>query len=339
MTFLIGGDISLLTKMEELGQVYTDADGPADFLTLVKRHGWNFLRLRLWVDPSGDDLFVNDLAYTVALGKRIKEAGFQLLLDFHYSDSWADPGQQTKPAAWAELPFDTLADQVELYSLEVITEMRRGGAMPDMVQIGNEITPGMLWPDGQIYGGTKPNTGGFPAFAALVRAGIAGTLAGAGDDRPRIMIHIDRGGDWAGTRTFFDALAAEGVDYDVMGLSFYPFFHGPLPLLEETLQQAALRYHKPIVVVETGYPYGGSSDHADWIPSGLTYPMTPDGQREFLADLVAAIHRVPENLGIGVNYWAPEWLKIDGLRSSWHWKTLFDQNGHALPGLSFGPPS
>ncbi len=327
--FLTGGDISLLTRMEQLGQVYKDRGQARDLLEIFRSRGCNVMRLRLWVQPSGEDIFVNDLAYTIALGRRIKDAGFALLLDFHYSDTWADPGAQAKPASWQNLAFPQLVRQVEVYSRDVITAMCRGGASPNIVQIGNEIPDGMLWPDGRI----SDNPRGFDGLAALLRAGIAGVQSGAGANAPQIMIHIDRGGDWDGTEHFYDALEAHGIPYDLIGLSFYPFYHGPLESLRDTLVRTARRYGKPINVVETGYPYAGT-----WEQNGLTYPVTPDGQRRFLADLATLVAGVPDGLGHGVIYWAPEWLEINGLRSSWDSRTLFDRDGNALPGLdALGP--
>src|SRR5579883_1743103 len=169
LPFLAGGDISLLTWEEQHGQVYKDNGKPADLLTLLKAHGWNCMRLRLWVNPTGKGIFVNDLPY---------------------SDTWADPGKQYKPAAWKDLPFDQLVAQVQSYTKDVIATMRRGGAMPDIVQIGNEITPGMLWPDGRDYG-----TGhDFTNLGKLLKAGIAGMKEGSGKETPPlVMIHIDRG--------------------------------------------------------------------------------------------------------------------------------------------------
>jgi len=195
--------------------------------------------------------------------------------------------------------------------------------MPDIVQIGNEITPGMLWPEGRAGGEHS-----FAPLAALLRAGIAGVEAGAGTQKPQIMVHCDRGGDWNGARVFYDEIESQGVPYDLIGLSFYPFWHGPLSQLQETLEKTARRYQKPIVVVETGYHYAGEPDQP-----GMTYPFTPQGQKQFLEELVAAVRRTPDGLGRGVLYWAPEWLEIEGLRSSWAGQTLFDADGHALPGL------
>ncbi|HEV2472342.1 MAG TPA: glycosyl hydrolase 53 family protein, partial [Chthonomonadales bacterium] len=221
--FVTGGDVSLLTSLEQSGVVYRDGGKVEDCLQIFKNYGCNIMRLRIWVNPSHQGVFVNDLPYTIALGKRIKDAGLKLLLDFHYSDGWADPGKQYKPAAWKDLAFPQLVQAVHDYSKDVIAQMRQGGAMPDMVQVGNEITPGMLWPDGKI------DIGGWTHFADLVKAGIQGVKDGAAPDRsPLIVIHIDRGGDAAGTRRFFDKMNDQGVKYDIIGESFYPYWHGPL---------------------------------------------------------------------------------------------------------------
>lgn len=208
----------------------------------------------------------------------------------------------------------------------VETQTAKVRHMPDMVQIGNEITGGMLWPLGKC----SDTPLGFASLAVLLKAGMAGVRAGANEHTPQIMIHIDRGGDWRGTQWFFDALHAQGVlDYDVMGLSYYPFFHGPPDGLRKTLLNAAARYGKPLLVAEAGYPYAGT-----WPEKGMTYPATPEGQAKFLADLVRMVRDMPGGLGQGVVYWAPEWLRIDGLGSSWDERTLFDRTGKALPGLA-----
>jgi arabinogalactan endo-1,4-beta-galactosidase len=338
LPFLAGGDISLLTWEEQHGTVYKDNGKPEDMLKIFKDHGCNFMRLRIWVNPSEKGIFVNDLPYTVALGKRIKKAGLYLDIDFHYSDSWADPGKQIKPAAWRDLPFDELVSTMQAYTRDVIAAMRKGGALPDIVQIGNEITPGMLWPDGRDTQGGHDD---FTNLATLLKAGIAGVKEGAGKDRqPLILIHIDRGGDWKGTKWFFDNINQQGVPYDIIGLSYYPFFHGPLPNLKETLDNAAQTFHKPIIVVETGYPFmsmGVKGPNS----SALSYPLTVEGQRDFLKDLVSTIHQTPDGLGKGVLYWAPEWIPVKTAPGSWEGTTLFDNDGNALPGLYelAGPPA
>lgn len=331
LPFLTGGDISLLTWEELHGQVYKYHGKPVDLLTLCKARGWNCMRLRLWVHPSGQGIFVNDLPYTVALGKRIKDAGFYLILDIHYSDTWADPGKQFKPASWANLPFSQLTQQVQDYTKQVIEAMREGGAMPDIVQVGNEITGGMLWPDGKDWGPGHD----FTNVAALLKAGVAGVREGSASlPPPLVMIHIDRGGDWKGTKWFFDNLNALGVPYDIIGESYYPFFQGPMSQLKETLQNAAAAYHKPIVVVETGYPYKpAAAGMSNPNSKAFAFPFTPQGQSDFLKALVAMVRQTPDNLGKGVIYWEPEWIPVKDAQGSWSGTTLFDDSGNALPGI------
>ena len=322
--FIAGADLSLLPVMEKQGVVYKDAGNSVDALKIFRSHGFNCVRLRLWAHPSQTGVMVNDLPYTIALGKRVKQAGFLLLLDIHYSDTWADPGKQFKPVAWNNLSTDQLIGQVHDYTRDVVVAMRKAGTMPDIVQIGNEIVGGMLWPDGKDWGPGHD----FKTLGLLLKAGIQGADDGASPlAAPLIMIHIDRGGDWGGTQWFFDGINAQGVNYDIIGESFYPKLHGPISALKETLQNAAARYHKPIIVVETAYPY-----RDDPPTKGLTYPVTPDGQRQYVQDLIAAVKNTPDGLGLGVCYWEPEWLPTK-LAGAWSSTALFDDNGNALPGL------
>ncbi len=326
-SFLSGGDISLLGLEEQHGQVYKFHGKPMPALQIFKQAGWNCMRLRLWVHPTGKSIFVNNLAYTEELGRRIKAAGFYLVLDLHYSDTWADPGHQLVPAAWQNLDLKQLAHKVFTYTRKVIESMKAAGAMPDMVAVGNEISPGMMWPVGRITKGP----GGFANLAQLLKAGIAGVKAGSGvATPPLIMIHLDRGGDWNYTRWFFDRCAKYGVDYDVIGESYYPIFQGNLAALKNTLFHAARKFHKPIVVAETGYAY---KDDGRQPVAGVSYPKTPAGQAEFLSDLISTVKATPDNLGRGIIYWAPEWIPMNGVAGSWHAFTLFDDNGEALPGL------
>ncbi|HEX5322978.1 MAG TPA: glycosyl hydrolase 53 family protein, partial [Capsulimonadaceae bacterium] len=142
------------------------------------------------------------------------------------------------------------------------------------------------------------------------------------------------GGDWKGTKWFFDNITAQGMPFDIIGLSYYPFFHGPLNQLKETLDNAATTYHKPIIVVETGYPYIEAAGPRYRGVAALSYPQTPEGQWDFLRDLVTTIHQTPDGLGKGVLYWAPEWIPVKDAEGSWNGTTLFDNDGNALPGLA-----
>ncbi|MDQ3814644.1 MAG: arabinogalactan endo-1,4-beta-galactosidase, partial [Armatimonadota bacterium] len=325
--FLTGGDISLLTKIEQAGGVYRDDGQPRDLLDIFKARGCNLMRLRLWVQPSGQKDQVCDLAYTLALAQRIKRAGFKLLLDFHYSDTWADPAHQTKPAAWRDLPFDALRQQVYDYSRDTIAAFKAADALPDMVQVGNEVQGGMLWPDGKSHG----SDGAFERFATLVKAGIEGVQAGAGGVPVPIVMHTERGGDPGGTQWFVENLIQHGVAFDVIGLSYYPVWHGPLSKLQANLKSAATRFHKPIIVVEAGYPWKGGNLNDKKAP--MAYPATPDGQRQFLTDVIEAVRQTPEGLGRGVLWWAPEWIPTKEMGGGWSPRTLFDDDGNALPAL------
>ena len=154
--FLVGGDISALPVLEKAGGVYRLDGKPGDCIELLAACGWNCFRLRVFVNPTGRNVVVQDTAFTIELAKRIKSAGAQLLLDFHYSDTWADPGNQTKPKAWQDLDLDGLEMAVFEHSRDVISRMRAAGVLPEMVQIGNEIDPGILWPEGKLWGVGDP---------------------------------------------------------------------------------------------------------------------------------------------------------------------------------------
>jgi len=201
----------------------------SDEVTILRRHGWSSYRLRVFVSPvrNAPD---NSLERMLPLAKQIKASGALLLLDLHYSDTWADPGHQETPVAWRGLDFDGLEKQVETYSRTTIEAFKAAGAMPDWVQVGNEITRGTLWPMAQIRvpGATQTD---LPAtyddstqwdhLTRILKAGVRGVKAGAGDTPPRIAIHIDKGGDWATTKWFFDHIEAAHVPYDIIAQSFY----------------------------------------------------------------------------------------------------------------------
>ncbi len=333
--FLVGGDLSFLAREEQLGAAYKDGGQPRDALQIFKAHGWNVVRLRLWVHPTGQREYVNDLTYTVALARRAKKAGFKFLLDLHYSDTWADPGQQIKPAAWKDLPFDALTRQVETYSRDVITTLRQSGAMPDIVQIGNETINGMLWPDGHVE-----EADGWARYGALLKAGIVGVREGAALlPSPLIMVHINNGADAGLTRWFFDHLDAQkqGIQFDLIGLSYYPDGRNTLAQLKDALAADARKYGKPLVIAETAFPQNGTAREGQ--PVYTEYGRTPEGQRRFLADLVAAVRETPGGLGRGVLYWQPEWVPIDGLPNYNGGNALFDDRFNALPGLgALAPP-
>jgi arabinogalactan endo-1,4-beta-galactosidase len=333
-----GADISFTLAEEAAGITYRLDGRTAPVERLLRSAGANWVRLRIWVDPPAG---YSDLGQALRLARRARAAGLRVLLDLHYADFWADPGKQPTPAAWAGQDLPTLARTVHDYTADVIAAFARQRTPVDMVQIGNEITAGMLWPLGQIYSG---DTQRWPEFATLVKAGLAGArAANPRGQRLRTMLHIDRGGDNAGSRWFFDHVLEQGVRFDVIGESFYPFWHGPLTALAANLADLAGRYGKPLVVAETSYPWTMSdgddlansvSDPAQ-LPEGAAYPPTPAGQAAFFAALRRVLHGVPGGLGFFV--WEPEWLPGVG------WEpgagnpndnlTMFDRRGRALPSV------
>jgi arabinogalactan endo-1,4-beta-galactosidase len=251
----------------------------------------------------------------LALARRAKAVGFKILLDPHYSDSWADPGKQVIPAAWTGLSHAQLVKRVFSYTRDTITAFARQGVMPDMVQVGNEVTYGMLWPDGKL-----PDH--WDNFADLLKAGIRGVKAGRGSQpMPRIMIHIERSGDYDGAVRFFDNLNAHHVRFDVMGLSYYPFWHGDIAVLRANLRNLALRYRKPIVVVEAAYNWTGG----EFAGKKADFPESPAGQKEFLVAVDVAVRSIPKGLGQGVFWWEP--AAEGDLRG----RSFFDDQGNVLP--------
>jgi len=335
-----GADISFTLQEEAAGSVFSDGHGPRPVERILADHGANAVRLRIWVNPPAG---YSDEAAALALARRAKRAGMQVLVDLHYSDFWADPSKQVTPTIWQGQDLPTLAATVRAYTRGIVRDFAAQRTPIDMIQIGNEVIGGMLWPVGQVF--LPDGTQHFPEFATLLKAGIAGAHEGnPRGHRLRTVIHIDRGGDNGGSRFFFDHILAEGVDFDVIGESFYPFFHGPTSALAANLNDLATRYGKDIMVVETAYPWtlangdqlGNFVTGVDQLPD--PYPPTPTGQAAFLEALRSVLAAVPGGHGAGFFDWEPEWIPGVG------WEpgagnpndnlTMFDFNGHALPALA-----
>jgi len=350
--FLLGADISALAQAEQRGAPFSDDGKPGDAIAIFRRHGWNCFRLRLFVNPTGRGGTVNTLDYTRLLAKRIKAAGAVLILDIHYSDTWADPQHQIKPAAWKEMDIAGLENAVEKYTAQVIGDLKKNDAMPQIVQIGNEITGGTLWPDGQVavplstvkvFDATvkpiKPpepydDARQWDRLCGILAAGARGVReASAPSDGVRIMIHIDCGGDWPVTRWFFDHLTEHRIDYDIIGQSYYPYWHGTLQNVHENLAQTAKRFHKDIVIVETAYP---CKDAERWSSrKNMAWPISAQGQAKFMADLIATVRQTPEGRGLGVIYWHPESvpMRVAGAQRNGGDMALFDSDGKILPAI------
>ena len=310
--FVLGADISALDAPRRgryaRNLTYQENGKTSDELTILSNHGWKAFRLRVFLSPvrRAPD---NSLENTIPLAKRIKASGSLFLLDFHFSDTWADPQHQDIPVAWQGLSFDSLESRVEMYAGDVITQLKNAGAMPDWVQIGNEITRGTLWPLAQVQipGSTQYNppepydeAKQWDHLTRILKAGIRGVRFAAGNTPPRIAIHIDQGANWPVTKWFFDHLEAAQVEYDIIAESFYPeWHHGTLEGLWNNMAQCANRYNKPFLVAETGYDSTRVKNNED-----MLWPVTPEGRLQFMADIVNTVKKAPH--GIGVMYWAPE---------------------------------
>lgn len=333
--FLAAADFSDLAFFESRGITYKDAGVVTDGIQILKNHGINCVRLRLWTSSATQAAadpynYGNNLAYTVPLAVRVKNAGLLFSLDFHYSDTWADPGHQAIPDAWTNLNFTQLVAQMRTYNSNTIASFATAGAMPDFVQVGNEITSGMLFPDGQVSG-----TGGTPwsQLGQLMNSAIQGihdAVNALGVTMPKIIVHIDRGGDWATTEWFFDNLNAQGVPFDIIGESYYPFFQGPLTNLNACLSNAAVRYSKPIIVAEDAFPW--TNTMTSWTNSLYGFAPTVNGQISFLAALAKVVKSVPNHLGVGVFYWGAEYQASSGVNEAgFNTSSFFDTQGNLLP--------
>jgi arabinogalactan endo-1,4-beta-galactosidase len=311
--YAIGADLSFLKSAEDRGFSFKENNEVKPGLKIFSDHGYNWIRLRLFHSPT--DL-PNNLEYTIALAKSAKNAGMKFLLDYHYSDTWADPGKQYIPKAWNGMSHKQLVKAVFEYSRETIKAFRGAGVMPDMVQIGNEVINGMLWPDGKI-----PEN--WNNFAELVQAGINGVNAGCDTvNRPKIMIHIDQGGNKERTKYFFDKFNSYGIDYDYIGLSYYPWWHGSLLDLRKNMIFTAETYKKPIILVEVAY----CSSPTEYRKKPAPYPETPEGQKEFLDEVNKVVLSTPYNLGAGIFWWEPA-TTSGGIGT----RDFFDEKGNVLP--------
>jgi arabinogalactan endo-1,4-beta-galactosidase len=314
-TYAIGADVSFLPQAEQNGAIFKENGVAKPALQILREHSYNWVRLRIFVAPTK---LPNNLDYTLAAAKQAKALGFKFLLDFHYADDWADPGHQPTPVAWQSYSHKQLVDAVFAYTRDTLAAFRKAGAMPEMVQVGNEVSNGMMWPDGKL-------PANWDNFADLTKAAIEGVAAGSGDQpKPLIMIHIDKGGDVAATRAFFDKLSSYNIHFDAIGQSFYPWWQGSLNDLRTNLEQTIRKYGKDIYVVETAY---------NWEPGEYTkhpgpFAESPDGQRDFLDQVNQIVMEAPGGRGKGIFWWEPA-VQGELVR-----RGFFDHDGNVLPVIS-----
>lgn len=361
MKFVKGMDLSTLLELERCGAKYYDNGEERDLLAIMKSYDVDTIRIRLWNDPwseTGESYGAgeNDLKTSLEIAKRVTAAGFGVLLNFHYSDFWADPGKQIKPKAWADYGVKELEQAVYDYTLESMRTFLDAGVNITMVQVGNELSNGLLWPEGKV-----PN---YDNIATFVNAGIRAVRKA--DAAIPVMIHLDNGGNNALYREWFDNFTKRGEDFEIIGLSYYPFWHGSLQMLNDNMNDIAERYGKDLVIAEVsmGYTmedYKNYEKLSDEERKGyatrpafvekIEYPMTKQGQYDFMEDFLNRISHIKGGKGKGFFYWEPAWIPVPGsgwatpaslkymndpgpCGNEWANQALFDYDGNALPTLS-----
>ena len=345
----VGGDISLLPSYVSHGAKYYATDGTpiTTPLQYFGEQGMNAMRVRLFVDPANapsdhkGEGVVQDLEYVKALGKQIKDAGMALLLDFHYSDTWADPVKQWTPQAWASLSDDELYDKIHDYTKDVLQQMKAAGATPDFIQTGNEISYGMLWgrqtdPASQLKKVYTNNEANWPRFTTLLKRAIEACREECPE--AQVVIHTERVANAGVLKAFYQKMSDYSVDYDIIGLSYYPYYHGTLSTLNSALTQMESTFaDKKIMLVEVGY-------YHDWQPSGVsydlsaTYPINGEGQKAFTQALIEILNGHAQVSGMfwwfmEANEYGLDW-STQRVTDSWYNAGLFDnQTGRAEPAL------
>lgn len=345
-----GADISFTLQEEAIGTQLTDVttDGSvAPIERILANHGATAARLRVWVNPPTG---YSDEKSLLILAKRANAAGLEIVLDLHYSDFWADQTTQTIPAAWSGQTLQQLTATVREYTRGIVSALNAQGTPPSVVQIGNEVTNGMLWPIGQIYHSSGRED--WDGFTTLLKAGAEGVQDAPGPSgAAATMLHIQRIDHLESTRYTLDHIFERGVRLDLIGVSYYPFWHGSLATLQTALDGLADRYDKDLVVAETSYPWtlnsGGETalyvDSADALPEAARFPPTPAGQAGYFRALHQVLAQVPNDRGAGWLAWEPGWLPgVDAhpdLGNAYANLTMFDFAGNGLPALSAFRPT
>ncbi|MCR5219145.1 glycosyl hydrolase 53 family protein [Treponema sp.] len=362
--FMNGVDISMIDQIEKSGGKFYNADGQQqDIYQILKDNGVNWVRIRLWNKPVYEkDVYDkkgkliakkgspmgggnNNLETDLRIAKRIKAAGLKFMLDFHYSDFWADPGKQNMPQEWKNLSYDELKVEVEKFTRETINAFTAAGAAPDAVQIGNELNSGFMWPVGQLWTDDPDvKIGGMKQFLGLLQKASDGVRNAEGGKDIEIVIHLANGGDQGLYKWIFDEVKKAKIDYDIIGLSFYTYWHGSLDDLKANLEMISKRYGKKMAVVETAYAFteeGGDSQgdvFMTYSDEEHGYIPSVQGQATAIRDVINTVASVKG--GCGVFYWEADSIICKGSELSategntWENQAMFDFNGKALPSLA-----
>ncbi|KAK0730721.1 Arabinogalactan endo-1,4-beta-galactosidase [Lasiosphaeris hirsuta] len=322
-----GVDWSSVIVEEKAGVSYKNANGNVQPLEkILADNGVNTVRQRVWVTPQGGSY---NLDYNIKLGQRAKAVGMGVYLDLHFSDTWADPAHQTIPSGWPS-DIDTLSWRLYNYTLEVSNKFQDAGVQPTIISIGNEITPGFLWPTGR--------TNNWSNIARLLHSASAGIKASRLQQQPKIMIHLDNGWNWATQNNWYTNVLKQGTllasDYDMMGVSFYPFYSASATLssLKLSLVNMANAWGKEVLVVETDWPVSCPSPKQQFPSDAKNIPYTAAGQSTWMQKVAEVVSSVKG--GTGLFYWEPAWIHNANLGSSCADNCMFSQAGQALSSMS-----
>lgn len=358
--FIIGMDITSILETQRLGGKFFDEEGKEKhLLALLKEQNVNSIRLRLFVNPYDEDGHpygggTPDLVNILVLAKEIYQAGFSILLDLHYSDFWADPGKQFKPKAWKNLHGETLLKQVEDYTEMVLLAFQKEQIPLEHLQIGNEITNGMLWPDGKLINQSDNKRTNYEFLAKILNR--AAQKVRSITAQTKIILHLERSYDVKIYEEWLDEIYLKNhVDFDILGMSYYPYWHKGMDELAATIQFVKTKYNLPIIIIETSYAFTSKSKidtnlvlnetSVSKLENPLPYPLTKDGQIAYLKDFLALVKKLKLN---GFYYWEPAWLPLPGSTwateegikyvqedkkpgNEWANQGLFDYEGRRLP--------